>query len=111
MTTAIVLAGGLGKRLRGVIRDVPKPMAIVENRPFVAYLLDFFISNGVNEVIFSVGYKKDIIIKYFGDRYKSIDIKYSIESIPAGTGGGLKKLLICLNQVVDVFSWQTETLF
>ena len=48
MTTAIVLAGGLGKRLRGVISDVPKPMAIVENRPFVAYLLDFLEENFQN---------------------------------------------------------------
>lgn len=88
---AIILAGGLGTRLRSVIGDLPKPMADIAGRPFLEYLFDYLIRNDVKKVILSVGYKSAMIINHFGKKYKSIDIEYSMEDEPLGTGGAIKK--------------------
>jgi len=89
MTTAFILAGGLGTRLRTVVSDVPKPMAKVLNRPFLEFLLDYWMAQGISKFILCVGYKKEHIIKHFGKIYKGITIKYVEEDSPLGTGGGL----------------------
>lgn len=86
---AIVLAGGMGTRLRTVVSDVPKPMAPVNGRPFLAYLLDDLATQGINRVILAVGYKREVIVEYFGDHYKGIDLIYSVEEEPLGTGGAI----------------------
>jgi D-glycero-alpha-D-manno-heptose 1-phosphate guanylyltransferase len=88
VSTAIVLAGGLGTRLRSLVSDVPKPMADVQGRPFLSYLLDYWISQGINHFILSVGYKHEVIIDYFGEFYHGASIEYSIEEKRLGTGGG-----------------------
>lgn len=89
----IVLVGGKGTRLRLVITDLPKPMAPVNNKPFLEYLLNELNNQGVKKVILAVGYKANIIIEYFGNQYKNMEIQYSIEKIPLGTGGAIKKAL------------------
>ena len=89
MTTAVILAGGLGTRLRSVVPDVPKPMAMISGRPFLQYLMDYWIGQGVEQFILSVGYKKESIIDYFGDLYQEIPVKYVEEAEPLGTGGGV----------------------
>lgn len=86
---AIVLAGGLGSRLKPVVSDVPKPMAPINDRPFLEYLLDYWIGQGIRRFILSVGYKHDIIKDHFGARYQIADIAYAVEESPRGTGGGL----------------------
>ena len=86
---AVVLAGGLGTRLRSVLPDLPKPMAPVNGRPFLEYLLDFWISQGVEHFVLSVGYRYQAVLDHFGFSYRDIPIDYSIESKPVGTGGGL----------------------
>ena len=88
-TTAIILAGGMGTRLRSVVPDLPKPMAPISGRPFIEYLMDYWSSQGVTRFILSVGYKKDAIISHFGREYRSIPVSYAIEREPLGTGGGL----------------------
>ncbi len=88
MTRAIVLAGGLGTRLKSAVPDVPKPMAPVNQRPFLEYLLDYWIDQGIEHFILSVGYLHDRIIQHFGPRYKTANLEYAIESAPLGTGGG-----------------------
>ncbi|MCK9220430.1 MAG: nucleotidyltransferase family protein [Bacteroidales bacterium] len=87
---AIILAGGLGTRLRTVVSDLPKSMALVNNRPFLEYLLDYLISQKISSVVISVGYKREIIMNHFKDRYKSLEISYAIEEEPLGTGGGIR---------------------
>ena len=87
---AIILAGGFGTRLKDVTGDTPKPMALINNRPFLEYQLSFLDSWGVNHVILSLGYKADIIKNYFGDKFKNIELTYSIEKEPLGTGGAIK---------------------
>jgi D-glycero-alpha-D-manno-heptose 1-phosphate guanylyltransferase len=89
----IILAGGLGTRLKGVINDVPKPMAPINEKPFLSYLMNQLIKNGITKIILSVGYKNQFIRSYFGDNYKNIPILYSIEKKPLGTGGAIKKAI------------------
>jgi D-glycero-alpha-D-manno-heptose 1-phosphate guanylyltransferase len=88
---AIVLAGGLGTRLRGVINDVPKPMAPVGKYPFLSYLLDYLWKQDVKKVILSVGYKHEIIQNYYGNLFKDMALIYSIEKELLGTGGAIKQ--------------------
>jgi NDP-sugar pyrophosphorylase family protein len=89
---AIILAGGEGKRLRSVVKDIPKPMAPVKGIPFLEYLILQLKKQNINDVIFSTGYKGDIIKSYFqdGDNW-DINIEYSEEDKPLGTGGALRK--------------------
>ena len=89
MTRAIVLAGGLGTRLRSAVPDLPKPMAPVAGRPFLEHLLDQWIAQGVSHFVLSVGYRHEVIVDHFGDRYRGADVSYAIENTPLGTGGGL----------------------
>jgi len=86
---AVVLAGGLGVRLRGAVPDAPKPMAPVNGRPFLEHQMDYWISQGITRFILSTGYKSAIIEKHFEDRHKTAEIDYAIEEKPLGTGGGL----------------------
>ncbi len=86
---AIILAGGLGSRLRAVVPDLPKPMAPIHGRPFLEYLLDYWAGQGVSRFVLSVGYKRDIIEEHFGARYKGTEVNYAVEDQPRGTGGGL----------------------
>ena len=87
--TAVVLAGGRGTRLRSVVLDLPKPMAIVSNRHFLEYLLDYWIEQGITEFIICVCYLSEKIINHFGSTYRGVSIKYSVERIPLGTGGAV----------------------
>jgi D-glycero-alpha-D-manno-heptose 1-phosphate guanylyltransferase len=89
VTSAIILAGGLGTRLRGAVPNLPKPMAPIAGRPFLEYQLDYWISQGVGRFVLSVGYRHEAIVAYFGSAYRGIPIEYAIEAKPLGTGGGL----------------------
>jgi D-glycero-alpha-D-manno-heptose 1-phosphate guanylyltransferase len=95
---AIILAGGFGKRLKGLAGNVPKPMASINNIPFLDYLLTYLLKNNINKVVFSVFYKYEIIKKYFNNSFKGIDIDYSIDEIKLGTGGAIKHSLDLTNE-------------
>ena len=88
---AIVLAGGLGTRLRGVVDDVPKPMAPVHGRPFLALVLDQLVDAGFKTAIFAAGYRHEAIRSHFGDAYLGLELLYSVESEPLGTGGAIRQ--------------------
>lgn len=89
MVTAIILAGGLGTRLRSVVPDLPKPMAPISGRPFLEHQLDYWIKQGVSNFVLSIGYRHEVIVDHFGNRYKDAELDYVIEKTPLGTGGGL----------------------
>ena len=89
VTTAIILAGGFGTRLRAAVPDLPKPMAPIGNRPFLEYQLDYWIAQEVRHFILSVGYRHEAIVDHFGNSYKDAVLDYVIEQMPLGTGGGL----------------------
>ena len=93
----IILAGGLGTRLRSVINTLPKPMAPVADRPFLEYLLDYLISQKItNKFLVSVGYEHQKIIDHFGYKYKEYELTYLIEDTPLGTGGAIR---LALNKI------------
>ena len=107
---AIVLAGGMGTRLKEVVADIPKPMAEINGKPFLYYLNNYLIKNGITHIILSVGYKSDIIKKYFGTGNKSVKISYAIEETPLGTGGGIRCAMKYANNQ-HVFIVNGDTLF
>ncbi len=86
---ALVLAGGLGTRLRDRVPDLPKVMAPIAGRPFLEYVLDGLHAGGIREVVLSVGYRSTDVIGHFGSRYRDTTIRYAVESEPLGTGGAI----------------------
>ncbi len=90
---AIILAGGFGTRLQSVVNDLPKPMASVNGKPFLCYILNQLSKFKFDKVVLAVGYIKEAIISYFKDEYRGMKIVYSIEDSPLGTGGCIKKAL------------------
>lgn len=107
---AIILAGGLGTRLRSVVKDVPKPMATINGRPFLEYILDYLNKYNFERIILAVGYKSDVIKNHFGNSYKELNIKYSEEREPLGTGGAIKKALM-FSEERDVLILNGDTFF
>lgn len=105
---AIILAGGFGTRLQSVVKDVPKPMADINGRPFLVYILEYLLKYDITKIILSVGYKKEIIENYFRNRYKEMEILYSKEDEPLGTGGAIKKALsLCDDENITVLNGDT----
>lgn len=87
---AIILAGGLGTRLRSVIYDKPKCMAPVVGNPFLHYLIKFLQKNKIESFIFSVGYMHEMIEEYLKVNYSQLNYQISLENEPLGTGGAIK---------------------
>ena len=95
MTTIdiIVLAGGMGTRLKSVIDDIPKPMAPIGNIPFLTYLLRSMNAPFINKIIFSTGYRSEVIEQYFKEEFDGLHLEYAREEEPLGTGGAIKMAL------------------
>ncbi len=93
----IVLAGGKGTRLRSVVKDLPKPMALIGDTPFLIILLNHLHQKGVNEFIISVGYKKFVIIDYIKSNNYPYTISFSEEDEALGTGGAISQALQHIN--------------
>lgn len=87
---AIILAGGLGTRLRSVVADVPKCMAPVKGKPFLAYIIAYLEKQGIQRFIFSLGYKSEIITHYLDEHFTALEKVYVTEEEPLGTGGAIK---------------------
>jgi len=107
---AVILAGGLGTRIRDVVPDAPKSMALINNKPFLEYLLNYLNQNGITRVILSIGYKYEKISAYFQQNYKNIELVYSVESEPLGTGGATALAMKSVRSD-DVFILNGDTLF
>ncbi|OQP44109.1 nucleotidyltransferase [Niastella koreensis] len=93
MKECIILAGGLGTRLRSAVPDLPKCMAPVAGKPFLAHVIGYFQQQGVEKFIFSLGYKSEVIQDYLEAGYPGLQKQYVIEQDPLGTGGAI--LLAC----------------
>lgn len=88
---AVILAGGQGTRLRPLTYKIPKPMAPVNGRPFLAYLVDLFRANGIKEIILLLGYLPEKVMSYFGDGSNfGVKIRYSIGAVEDETGTRLR---------------------
>ena len=107
---AIVLAGGMGTRLKGVVDNIPKPMAPICDKPFLIYLLQYLKKEGISKVIFSVGYKYEIIKNFFGNSWNGITINYAVEKEPLGTGGAIR-LALSMVESERVFVLNGDTFF
>lgn len=89
---AVILAGGLGTRLRPLTENTPKPLLPIKNRPIIEHAILNFKKHGIEEIILSIGYKADLIKNYFGDGSKwGIKINYYVEQEPLGTGGAIRE--------------------
>lgn len=93
----IILAGGLGTRLQDTVKDLPKAMAPVNGKPFLEYQLNFINRFGFHRIILSTGYLSSSIENYFRDKYKNLELVYSKELEPLGTGGAVK---LAFNKVI-----------
>ena len=87
---ALILAGGMGKRLRPLTDDKPKPMIPISNKPILEWQIDWLKSHNIRDIVLCTGYMGDNISEYFGNGEKfDVNIEYSKEEEPLGTGGAL----------------------
>jgi D-glycero-alpha-D-manno-heptose 1-phosphate guanylyltransferase len=99
----IILTGGLGTRLRGVVNDVPKPLAPVGGRPFLFWLLEGIALRGIRRAVLAVGYRAAQIQAAVGQSFAGLDIVYACEDAPLGTGGAIwAALSLCEGERVFV---------
>jgi NDP-sugar pyrophosphorylase family protein len=99
---AIVLAGGLGMRLRPLTDDRPKALIQVKGKPISEYQIKWLAKEGgIDSITFACGYKWERLKEHFGTNFEGIPVDYSVEEEPLGTGGGVKKAL-AMNQSEDL---------
>lgn len=92
--SAIILAGGEGKRLRPYTNDRPKPMVEVNGKPIIAYILEQVRATGVEKVVVACSYQREVLQKYLNHGGKfGLEIAYSVEESPLGRGGGIKQAM------------------
>lgn len=107
---AIVLAGGLGTRLRSAVPDLPKCMAPVNGRPFLQYIIDYYLQQGIEKFIFALGYKHEVITSWLKTQYPHLPVQWVIESEPLGTGGAIQ-LVLEKATAKDILILNGDTLF
>lgn len=108
MPDTIILAGGLGTRLKEAVPDLPKCMAPVANRPFLDYLIQYLEREGITRMIFSLGYRHEMITNHLHNRFPATQKVYSIEDTPLGTGGGiLHAILSAKTETVIIMNGDT----
>jgi len=90
VTEAIILAGGLGTRLRDAVPDLPKCLAPVNGKPFISYLIRHLEQQGIKYFIFSLGYRSEDFIKCIAELLPSCNYELVIETEPLGTGGAIQ---------------------
>lgn len=89
-TEAIILAGGLGTRLRSAVPDLPKCMAPVRGKPFLAYVIAYLKTQGITHFIFALGYKSDAFLSFLDSELTPGIYTVSVEPEPLGTGGAIQ---------------------
>lgn len=89
LDTAVVLAGGEGRRLRPLTKNRPKPMLPAGNRPILEHVLDTLVDADIERIVLVVGYKRDRVQEYFGPSYRDIPIEYAVQEKELGSGHAL----------------------
>jgi D-glycero-alpha-D-manno-heptose 1-phosphate guanylyltransferase len=87
---ALILCGGLGKRLQSVTQNNQKVMAAVNDKPFLDILIGYLKSQGIQNIVLCAGYKAEAIEDYYRKNAQGLNIKFSTEKEPLGTGGAIK---------------------
>ncbi len=86
----IILAGGLGTRLKSSLPDLPKCMAPVAGIPFLDHLIGYFLDSGIHKFVFALGHMHQIVLDHLNTRWPDLKYEYSIEVEALGTGGAIK---------------------
>jgi D-glycero-alpha-D-manno-heptose 1-phosphate guanylyltransferase len=107
---AILLAGGFGTRLQKAVPGLPKPLAPVNGKPFIEYIMDFLIRQRINKFILSVGYKHEEFAHHFTNDYCGCPVLLSVEFEPLGTGGGIRKAMKFADDA-EIFVVNADTIF
>jgi len=107
---AIILAGGLGTRLRSAVPELPKCMAPVAGKPFLFYVISYLQRQGIEQFIFALGYKSELFEDFIHSILPNKNFQLSIEEEPLGTGGAIK--LAC-NKTTEgsILATNGDTLF
>ncbi|MDP9128487.1 MAG: nucleotidyltransferase family protein [Pseudomonadota bacterium] len=106
---AVILAGGLGTRLRAAVPDMPKVLAPVAGRPFLEHVLAYLERNEFTYIVLAVGYRSSDILNTFGERFGKMTLAYSVEDRPLGTGGALWRAAQLLPAGKDFFVLNGDT--
>jgi D-glycero-alpha-D-manno-heptose 1-phosphate guanylyltransferase len=106
----IILAGGLGTRLKEAVPDLPKSMAPVAGQPFLSYVIRHLLSQGIERFIFSLGYKHEIVKEFLDKNFSYLNYQCVIEDQPLGTGGAIK-FALSVSTHHDVLIVNGDTLF
>jgi D-glycero-alpha-D-manno-heptose 1-phosphate guanylyltransferase len=108
MREAIILAGGLGTRLRSAVPDLPKCMAPVAGRPFIAHVIEYLKEQGIDAFIFSLGYKHNVVTDYLNTAFNDLSYTSVVENSPLGTGGAIVAASsMCVDDTVLVVNGDT----
>lgn len=110
ITECIILAGGLGTRLRSAVPHLPKAMAPVAGKPFVSFVIDYLRMQGIQRFVFALGYMHEAVEAFLKEAYPTLDYTVVIEDEPLGTGGAI---YLAMQQVSGEHAWVTngDTLF
>lgn len=109
---AVVMAGGVGSRLRPLTIGRPKPLVPLINKPVIGHIGDLLIHHGVTEIVATVQYMADAVQDYFGDgSARGIRMSYAVEETPLGTAGGVKNAAEFLHETFVVISGDALTDF
>lgn len=100
---AVILAGGLGTRLRPLTETTPKPLLPLLNKPLVLHIIDALPKN-IKEVILAVNYKKELLEEYFQAHDVGREVKVISEPVPLGTGGAIKNVEKYVNDSFVAFN-------
>ncbi len=88
----VILAGGFGTRLPEYTKSIPKPLVEINKKPILGYIIEHYVKYGFKDFIIALGYKGNLIKKYFKKNYKSFNIQLVDTGLKTMTGGRLKRL-------------------
>lgn len=106
---AIILAGGLGSRLKSVVSNVPKPMAPINDKPFLDYLLQYLMKQGITKVVLSLHHQYEIIQAHYKEGFSGLDLSSVVETQLLGTGGAIKFAMQLLDSSQPFFVINGDT--
>ncbi len=106
----IILAGGLGTRLREAVPELPKCMAPVAGHPFIFHVINYLQLQGIKKFTFSLGYRHEVIEEYLAADFPELDVKTVLEDKPLGTGGAIQLACRAVSGE-EVFIVNGDTLF
>lgn len=98
----LILAGGRGTRLSRILHGTPKPLAIVNSRPFIEWIIRYLRKQKILEIVLSAGYLSEQIVDYSKNfSLDNVSISHLVEDEPLGTGGAIRNAILHLECKYD----------